>query len=128
MEQPETYKLITPFKAHLELRDSRWKMLNIHGNLYTSTIPDKLLIHPEYGMKLVEFKIIYPSGHVHLSKNQKADWKIYIAHGLKFWVIAAKDLRGIERRALREKLYLKLFDSPNCEFILSKFNHKYLYI
>lgn len=125
MEQPETFKLIVPFKAHIELRG--WHMLNIHGNLWTSTLPDKLIIHQQYEQKLVEFKIIQPNGCVKMSKNQEKDWQTYIAQGLKFWIIAARDLRGIEKKHLREKLYNKLFESPNGQYILSKYTHRLLY-
>lgn len=118
--QPETYKIIQPFMYHLQEKDRNWRFLNIHGNSFTSTLPDKLLIHPDYGQKLIEFKV-RKGNTIHLSKNQKLDWPIYIRGGLKFWVIAAEDLRGKEKYNLKERLYQKLFQEPNMEFILSPF-------
>lgn len=127
MEQPETYKIIKPFLAHLKLKDENWRMLNIHGSKYGDTLPDKLLIHPDYSPKLAEFKVVNEYGKVKLHGNQPKDWKIYIPGGLKFWVICAKDLRGVENYFMRERLYNKLFEPPNCEFLLSPTMHKYLW-
>ena len=126
--QPESYKVINPFYSHLKLRDPRWEMLNMAGSPYGATMPDKYLIHPEYDNRLVEFKIIQPSGFVKMSTNQKSDWPTTIPQGLKFWVIAARDLQGEDRYLLREKYYQLLFKPPNCQYILSKQNHKFLYL
>lgn len=124
--QPETYKLITPFFNHLKAKDKNWRKINIHGNDYTGTLPDVFFINPSYEQKLVEFKIRY-GNTIHLSPNQKSDWPVYIGNGLKFWVIAAADLRGEKNYCLREKMYRKLFEPPNCHYLLSSYLYRRLW-
>jgi len=118
--QPETYKIITPFYDFI-LKPRGWRMKNIHGNTYTGTLPDKVIYHPEYGTKMVEAKV-RKGNIISMSKNQRRDWIVAgdIMHGLKFWVIAAEDLRGAENEARRERMYNKLFEEPNCEYLLHK--------
>lgn len=123
-EQPETYKIIKPFTKVLKKRG--WKIYNIHGNIFTGTMPDKLIFHPNYGTKLVEFKV-RKGNTISLSKNQKKDWIIAgdLVNGLKFYVIAAIDLR--DNIHLIERMYTKLFEPPNSEFLLNSMMYKYLF-
>jgi len=142
--QPETYKIIEPFKKFLKWKDPRYQLLNIHGNQFTAILPDKLLIHPEYKNKFIEFKV-RKGNTISLSKKQKIYWlgkertfksvksMPYILGGLDFWVLAAEDLRENLResktfdRRKCEKLYKKLFEKPNCEYLQSKLLYKYLW-
>ena len=132
MIQPEVRDVKKPFEKYCKSVDDRWRFLNIHGNMYSATLPDCLAIHPTFGNKLIEYKVRKERKNsndvITLHGNQARDWagiNNYINNGLSFWVIAAFDLN--KDKHLLPRLYAKLFSKPNCEYLLHKDLHYKLF-
>ena len=125
--QPETFKIWKPF-WELTLQPRGWKQKNIHGNSLTGTLPDKCIYHPQFKTKMIELKV-KKGETISLSDNQKKDWVLGgdIMNGLEFWVIAADDLRGEVNKGKRERMYNKLFEPANCEYLIHKSLYRFLW-
>lgn len=112
------------------LQDRGWLVTKTHGNEYQKALPDTRIAHKKYGCKWVEFKVIdrTPKGSpiVHLSRSQKDNWPLWIAHGEKIWVVAAEDFRGLANKAIMERWYNRVcFGEPNCHMFLHSSTIKY---
>ena len=129
MAQRESVKVVDPFVALLKHRG--WTVKNFHGNQYQQGVPDAYIMHPEYTPRWVEFKVIEPrvgsAGAVKLTKYQKVTFPLWHSLGVPIYIIAAEDLRGSVNQRLRERLYKKLFEEPNCLFAMNKRSHSLLY-
>lgn len=115
--QRESIRVADPFKLYL--KHLGWHCENIHGNQYQSGLPDAYVMHGKYSPRWVEFKVIEDNGSVHLTSAQQRKWPIWIAHGVNFWVIAARDMRGVTGKQELEREYKKLFGSPNAHLFLT---------
>jgi hypothetical protein len=122
--QPETVKIARPFKALL--KDKGWVISNINPTEFTDCLPDCIGCHARFGVRFIEFKINY-NGHVHLTKNQKVVFPKLMSNGMPIYCIAAEDLRGEENYHLRQRMYNKLFDKPNGEYMLLSTYHHLLF-
>ena len=124
------------FVNFLAVHHKNNKLLNIHGNQFTATLPDKLLISPDFKSKLIEFKVWKnPSREegISLSTNQRKDWieAGHITGGLNFWVLVVTDLRGDDGKGKFDFLkcsymYYKLLQPENCQYLLNKLLYREL--
>ena len=128
-KQRESKLVVEPFVALLKHRG--WTVKNFHGNQYQQGVPDAYIMHPDYSPRWVEFKVreerTSSAGAVCLTKYQKVTFPLWHSLGVPIYIIAAYDLRGSENQALRERLYKKLFDEPNCLFAMNKRSHSLLF-
>lgn len=115
--QKESLLIARPFKIYLEAL--HWHTENIHGNQYQQGLPDCYICHPKYSPRWIEFKV-FDSGLIHLTPAQKIKFPQLLSYNVPIYVIASDDLRGKINLHKRERLYKKLFDTPNGHFALNK--------
>jgi hypothetical protein len=115
--QRESVKVVNPFCTFV--RERGWHVVNFHGNQFQAGVPDKRIMHSNYGGRWVEFKVIEDNGQVGLTDAQLKEWPKWIAHGEKIWVVCAKDLRGALGIPLIQKWYNKIvYGEPNAHLML----------
>lgn len=114
--QKEVLLIANPFKTLL--KDKGWHIENIHGNLFQYGLPDCYICHPNFSPCWIEFKV-FRNGLIHLTDAQKIKFPILHRNNVPVYIIASDDLRGYYNKQKRERLYQKLFDTPNVKYALS---------
>lgn len=76
-------------------------------------------MHPRYDPKWVECKVIR-NGNIKFEKSQEVKFPLWIAFGIRIWVIAGTDFRiSHGGKAALERAYNMLFADPNAGFCLN---------
>jgi len=115
--QRESTLIAHPFRVFLTARG--WHTENIHGNQFQSGLPDCYICHQNYSPRWIEFKV-FDNRLIHLTPMQKKKFPILASMGVPIYIIASDDLRGLENKYKRERLYKKLFDEPNVYYAFNK--------
>lgn len=113
--QRETLLVGRPFTIFLEYKG--WSVKKTHGNQYQEGFPDSYIYHNLYSPRWVEFKV-WDGNVIKLTDSQKRTFPTMMQKNVPIFVIVHEDLRSNETELNR--MYKKLFDSPNVHFSFNK--------
>ncbi len=122
--QRESLQVGNPFDV--VLRSRGWDVRNIHGNQYQKGLPDRFISHPMYTSRWIEYKVFNKHYKVKITDAQAVVFPILLHNNVPIYAICAQDLRGVQFKRLRERLYKKLFDPPNGSYLLNPMMHQLL--
>jgi len=80
------------------------------GNAYQTGIPDLMIGHAEYGMRLVDVKVY---GRYSFTKAQRRKWPVFEQYGIGVWIIGAHCRQDCTKAFLLEEYNRVLFSPPN---------------
>lgn len=110
MRQEETTHVLEPLVTFLTYK-YKWRCEKTHGSQFMEGFPDLYCMHFDYEPKWIECKVIR-NGDLHFTVAQEKKFPVWIAHGVKIWLVAAVDLRGNVQEL--ERIYHDvLFRPPN---------------
>ena len=114
--QVESSHIGNPFREYLRYKG--WHVEKTHGSQYQEGFPDLYCMHPKYDPKWVETKVLR-GGDFSFTVAQLAKFPVWIAHGVKIWIIYGTDFRGPAGKLALERAYQTLFNPPNAAYMLN---------
>lgn len=121
--QKENTHIVHPFTTLLRSRG--WHVEKTHGSQFQEGFPDLYAMHPQYGQRWCECKHVH-NGSIHFEDSQITKFPIWIAHGVKIWIIYGTDFRGIPGIPQLNEAYLSLFKEANAPYLLNSEYRKIL--
>jgi len=113
MSQRETERIVRPMEVMFESQG--WHVHNIHGNAFSSGLPDKYIVHKtgKYSPRWIEFKVKDQYGAFSITPAQQKIFPILVMGKAPVWVIADVDLRGEEMYHRRVAWYKHVLTKPS---------------
>lgn len=114
--QEENTHIVHPFSVYLKAKG--WHVEKTHGSQFQMGFPDLYCMHPQYGQRWVECKVLR-NGNVHFEDTQKNKFPVWIAHGVKIWIVYGTDMRGVNGIKELHDMYMSLFKEANAPYMLN---------
>jgi len=111
--QREKEKVVIPFSNYM--RSQGWHCENLHGNAFQQGLPDQMCVR-NGRIIFIEYKVLENSCKVSYTDAQKAKFPILMGHGVKIYIIAARDLTKADPQTVREikTLYNTVIAKDEC--------------
>jgi hypothetical protein len=114
--QEESTHIVQPFSVYLRYKG--WHVEKTHGSQFQEGFPDLYIMHPQYGQRWIECKVIRDR-QIHFERSQQTKFPIWIAHGVKIWIVYGIDMRGPSGVNELHNMYMSLFKEANAPYMLN---------
>jgi hypothetical protein len=116
MKKEENLKIVEPLSEYMQYQG--WVVEKTHGNRFQSGFPDLFCCHSQHYIRWIECKVIR-NHNIHFEQSQIIKFSKWISHGVKIWIIAGIDFRGINNKMQLHAAYTRLFKDPNALYMLN---------
>lgn len=114
--QTESTHIVRPFCTYCEHKG--WLTEKLHGSQFQEGFPDLYIMHPIFGQRWVECKVVR-NGNLKFEDSQLNKFPKWIAHGVKIWVVFGTDFRGVSGIEELHQAYLSLFKEANAPYMMN---------